>query len=50
MSGRVMLSGMALVMLVLLAGCGKKSAPQAPGPADQIIYPKQYPKPTIQQD
>ena len=29
--------------VLLLAGCGKKEAPTAPGPADQIIYPRSYP-------
>ena len=29
----------------LLAGCGKKGSPSAPGPADEIIFPKSYPKP-----
>ncbi len=33
----------ALLGLALLAGCGKKGAPRAPGPADQITYPKMYP-------
>jgi predicted small lipoprotein YifL len=28
---------------LLLAGCGKKGAPSAPGPANEIIYPKSYP-------
>jgi predicted small lipoprotein YifL len=28
---------------LLLAACGKKGAPAAPGPADEIIYPKSYP-------
>jgi predicted small lipoprotein YifL len=44
------LSAAAFAVLVLLTGCGKKAAPVAPGPADQIIYPKQYPSPGIQQD
>jgi predicted small lipoprotein YifL len=26
-----------------VAACGKRGAPSPPGPADQIIYPKQYP-------
>ena len=34
-----------VVALALLAGCGKKSAPIAPGPANQIIYPHPYPNP-----
>jgi hypothetical protein len=29
--------------LVLLAACGKKAAPRSPGPASEIIYPRQYP-------
>jgi hypothetical protein len=27
----------------LLAGCGKKGAPDPPGPPDKITYPKLYP-------
>lgn len=33
----------ALLGLAMLAGCGKKGAPNPPGPADQITYPKMYP-------
>ena len=32
-----------LIALVLLAGCGKKGAPSAPGPAAEITYPRSYP-------
>jgi len=32
-----------LVALVLLAACGKKGAPSAPGPADEVRYPRTYP-------
>jgi predicted small lipoprotein YifL len=32
-----------LVALLALAACGKRSNPEAPGPADQITYPKSYP-------
>ena len=31
--------------LALLAGCGKKGAPVAPGPPDQVTYPRTYPAP-----
>ncbi len=29
--------------LALLAGCGKKGSPTAPGPADEIITGRTYP-------
>lgn len=39
-----------LTLLVLFAamafgvtGCGKKGAPEAPGPGDHITYPRTYP-------
>ena len=32
-----------LVALVLLAACGKKGSPSAPGPAAEITYPRSYP-------
>ena len=28
---------------LLLGGCGRKAWPAAPGPADQITFPKVYP-------
>jgi predicted small lipoprotein YifL len=31
------------VLALLLGGCGRKGWPSAPGPADQITYPKVYP-------
>ena len=31
------------VALGLLAACGKKGPPEAPGPPSKIIYPKTYP-------
>jgi predicted small lipoprotein YifL len=34
-----------LLATALLAGCGKKGAPTAPGPQDEIMVPKSYPKP-----
>ena len=40
-------AGVRLAMIALavslLAGCGKKEAPTAPGPVDQITYPRSYP-------
>ncbi len=33
----------ALIALVLLAACGKKGAPSAPGPAAEVSYPRSYP-------
>ncbi len=33
----------AVLALALLAGCGKRGSPAAPGPADQITYPRTYP-------
>ena len=33
----------ALLALGLLAGCGKKGAPTAPGPASEVTYPRVYP-------
>jgi hypothetical protein len=32
-----------LLALLLLVACGKKGAPDPPGPTDQITYPKAYP-------
>ena len=32
-----------LLAVLALASCGKKGNPVAPGPADQITYPKTYP-------
>jgi predicted small lipoprotein YifL len=32
-----------LVGLALLAACGKKGAPDPPGPPDKITYPRVYP-------
>ena len=34
-----------LMLLPLLASCGKKGSPQPPGPASAITYPKTYPAP-----
>lgn len=39
-----MRTAVVMVMLaLLLAGCGRKGWPLAPGPADQITYPRTYP-------
>jgi predicted small lipoprotein YifL len=32
-----------LVLLLVVAGCGKKGPPDPPGPADKVTYPKVYP-------
>ncbi len=32
-----------LALLGALAACGKKGNPVAPGPADQVTYPRSYP-------
>ena len=34
---------LALMLVSMLAACGKKGPPSAPGPTDKVIYPKQYP-------
>ncbi len=34
-----------IALTFVLVGCGKKGPPSPPGPAEQIIYPKQYPAP-----
>jgi predicted small lipoprotein YifL len=33
----------ALLAVLALAACGKKGSPSAPGPADQITWPRTYP-------
>lgn len=33
----------ALMMVLALAACGKRGPPVAPGPADQVTYPRVYP-------
>lgn len=32
-----------MALALLLVGCGRKSWPLPPGPADQITYPRSYP-------
>ncbi len=32
-----------LLAALLLASCGKKGAPSAPGPANEVTYPRAYP-------
>ena len=34
---------LALALVATLAACGKKGPPSAPGPPDQVTYPRQYP-------
>ena len=39
----ILLSLVAGLALLALAGCGKKGPPQPPGPPDQVTYPRVYP-------
>ncbi len=41
MRGALLLAG--LVVMLALAGCGKKGPPSPPGPAGQVTYPRSYP-------
>ncbi len=34
-----------LLCCLALAGCGRRGAPQPPGPASAITYPHSYPAP-----
>ena len=36
---------LAVMLLVGMAGCGRKGSPVPPGPPSQIDYPKGYPAP-----
>ncbi len=40
---RAALMVVVLLGTVVLTGCGKKGAPDPPGPTDQITYPRTYP-------
>jgi predicted small lipoprotein YifL len=35
----------AILVLALLAACGRMGPPRPPGPLDQITFPRQYPAP-----
>jgi len=32
-----------LILLVLIAACGKKGSPNPPGPISEVQYPRAYP-------
>jgi predicted small lipoprotein YifL len=34
---------LALLMALTVVSCGKRGPPVAPGPADQVTYPRSYP-------
>ncbi len=36
---------LALLALVPLVGCGRAGPPRMPGPKEEIIYPRAYPRP-----
>ena len=36
-------SAVLVLAVLLVAGCGKRGAPAAPGPASEVIFPKAYP-------
>ena len=36
---------LALLCVLALAGCGRRGAPQPPGPAADVVYPHVYPAP-----
>lgn len=42
---RILLALCALLLAGGLAACGKKGPPAVPGPAGQVVYPRQYPAP-----
>lgn len=43
MSAAMKTAMLLLGLALLVTACGKKGAPSAPGPANEIIYPRQYP-------
>ena len=43
MRGILLYAALAVALAVALAACGKKGAPSAPGPANEITYPRTYP-------
>ena len=34
---------LAMLLVLAIASCGKRGPPVAPGPADQVTYPRSYP-------
>ncbi len=40
---RPVLAALAVLAVLVVAGCGKKGPPSSPGPANQVIYPRTYP-------
>jgi predicted small lipoprotein YifL len=40
---KCLLLALALVTALGLTGCGRRGAPQPPGPAADVIYPHDYP-------
>ncbi len=43
MTRAVLLLLVAISLCLPLSACGRRGAPQPPGPPDQVIYPKSYP-------
>jgi predicted small lipoprotein YifL len=42
-TGRILVLGLAAMLLLGVASCGKKGSPESPGPGDRITYPRTYP-------
>ncbi len=34
---------LAMLLVLAITACGKRGPPVAPGPADQVTYPRPYP-------